>query len=81
MAGGGLDGWDEERAKGQWAKMATSTMNGMYVTRETPAMMRQRIRHVFASVGVEKRRGHYRLTWKNAQARVTNHARPVGRRV
>lgn len=39
----------------QWAKMATSTMNGMYVTRDTPVMIRQRIRHVLASVGEKGR--------------------------
>lgn len=39
------------RNERQWAKMATSTMNGIYVTRETPVMVRQRIRHVLASVG------------------------------
>jgi len=47
--GGGIDRKDGGRARGQWAKMATSTMNGMYVTRETLAMIRQRIRHILAS--------------------------------
>ena len=47
---------DEERRGSQWVKMAMSTMNGMYVSRETPAMIRQRNRHVRASVGDGKRR-------------------------
>lgn len=56
---GSRRGWarDEKRmrvwgiAGNQWAKMATRTIKGMYVIRETPAMMRQRNRQVRASVG------------------------------
>jgi len=55
---------DEERPGGQWVKMATSTMNGMYVIRETPAMMRQRNRHVRASVGDGRKRSALNEQWK-----------------
>ena len=42
----------EERAgHGQReAKIATKTMNGMYVTNDRPAMTRHRVRHDLASV-------------------------------
>ena len=74
------DGKDEQ-ARSQWAKMATSTMNGMYVTRETAAIARQRIRHVLASVVDEKGVTIIDQHVGNAEVRITNRVRPVGRRV
>ena len=68
----------EGKVKGQWAKIATSTMNGMYVTRETPAITRQRIRHVRAS-GEDTCVIDPGAT--SAQIRITDHARPVGHQV
>jgi len=72
---------DEERPRGQGAKMATSTMNGMYVSKETPAMIRQRNRHVRASAGNGKEALSIDDIAGNAWTRAADHVRLVGRQV
>ena len=55
-------------------------MNGMYVIKEAPVMMRQRDRHVRASVGEEEAVSADRAAG-DVKMRLTDHVRPVGRQV
>ena len=56
-------------------------MNGMYVIKETPPMIRQRNLHVRASVG--KREEVVSAVWVAVKSNggLTDHALPVGHRV